>query len=149
MSDAMGSWDDAKIIDPDVQAGGISILKGLLDRLLALVTGIIIASMPTVANSIKVSPVGGTKAVTTSGTAVPLVATATDAQSIFVQAKTGNTGAIYLGDSAVDKASSKQITLLQSQAVTFGQDGGYKLDVNEFYIDADNNNDGVDFVYMA
>ena len=110
---------------------------------------LVISTMPTVANSIKASLVGGAETVDASGTAQPLVVVSTDAQSIFIQAKTGNTGAIYLGDSGVDKTTSKQITLLQSQAVTFGMDGGYKLDVNEFYIDADNNDDGVDFVYIA
>lgn len=107
-----------------------------------------IASLPSVATSIKVSPVGGTKAVATSGTGVPLVASSTDAQMLFVQAKTGNTGAIYFGDSAVDKTSSKQTTLLQTQAITVSVDGGYKLDINEFFIDADNNDDGVDFLYL-
>ena len=108
-----------------------------------------IDSLPTVANSIKVSPVGGEETVDASGIAQPLVGVSTDAQMLFVQAKTGNTGAIYFGDSAVDKTSSKQTTLLQSQAITVSVDGGYKLDINEFYIDADNNDDGVDFVYMA
>ncbi len=107
-----------------------------------------VVSHPTVASSRKISPVGGAKSVTTSGTGVPLVATSTDAQMLFVQAKLSNTGAIYFGDSAVDKTSSKQTTLLQSQAITVSADGGYKLDINEFYIDVDNNDDGVDFLYL-
>ena len=148
MSDAMGSWDDEKIVDPDVQAGGISLLKGMIDRLVSLTTGIIISAFPSVADSIKVSPVGGAETVDASGTAQPLVAVSTDAQMLFVQAKTGNAGAVYFGDSAVDKTSSKQTTLLQSQAVTVSVDGGYKLDINEFFIDVDNNDDGVDFLYL-
>ena len=148
MNDAMGSWDDEKVIDPDVQAGGISLLKGMIDRLVSLTTGIIISAFPSVADSIKVSPIGGAETVDTSGTAQPLVGVSTDTQMLFVQAKTGNTGAIYFGDSAVDKTSSKQTTLLQSQAITVSVDGGYKLDINEFYIDADNNDDGVDFLYL-
>ncbi|KKK78678.1 hypothetical protein LCGC14_2841150 [marine sediment metagenome] len=107
-----------------------------------------ITTPQTVANSIKVSPVGGAETVDASGTAQPLVGVSTDAQMLFVQAKSGNTGAIYFGDSAVDKTSSKQTTLLQSQAVTVSVDGGYKLDINEFFIDADNNDDGVDFLYL-
>ncbi len=107
-----------------------------------------IASQPTVATSRKVSPVGGAETVDASGTAQPLVGVSTDAQMLFVQAKSGNTGAIYFGDSAVDKTSSKQTTLLQSQAITVSVDGGYKLDINEFYVDADNNDDGVDFLYL-
>ena len=107
-----------------------------------------IASQPTVALSRKVSPVGGEETVDASGTAQPLVGVSTDAQMLFVQAKSGNTGAVYFGDSAVEKTSSKQTTLLQSQAITVSVDGGYKLDINEFYIDADNNDDGVDFLYL-
>ena len=107
-----------------------------------------ITTPQTIANSIKVSPIGGEETVDASGTAQPLVGVSTDAQMLFVQAKTGNTGAIYFGDSAVDKTSSKQTTLLQSQAVTVSVDGGYKLDINEFFIDADNNDDGVDFLYL-
>ncbi len=107
-----------------------------------------IASQPTVALSRKVSPVGGAETVDASGTGQPLVGVSTDAQMLFVQAKSGNTGAVYFGDSAVDKTSSKQTTLLQSQAITVSVDGGYKLDINEFFIDADNNDDGVDFLYL-
>ncbi len=107
-----------------------------------------ITTPQTIANSIKVSPVGGEETVDASGTAQPLVGVSTDAQMLFVQAKTGNTGAVYFGDSTVDKISSKQTTLLQSQAVTVSADGGYKLDINEFFIDADNNDDGVDFLYL-
>jgi hypothetical protein len=107
-----------------------------------------ILSLPSVASSTKVSPVGGAKSVTTSGTGEALVASSTDAQMLFVEAKSGNTGAIYFGDSAVDKTTSKQVTLLQGQSVDVHADGGYKLDINEFYIDADNNGDGVDFLYI-
>ena len=108
-----------------------------------------IASQPTVATSRKVSPVGGTKSVATSGTGVPLVASSTDAHLLIVTAKSDNTGAIYFGDNSVDKTSLKQTTLLQSQVVSVFVDGGYKLDVNEHYIDADNNDDGVDFTYYG
>jgi hypothetical protein len=107
-----------------------------------------IASLPTVANSIKVSPVGGAKTVSASGTAEALVASSTDALMLIVEARSGNTGAIYFGDSNVDKTSSQQVILLQGQSVNVHADSGYKLDINEFYIDADNNDDGVDFLYL-
>jgi hypothetical protein len=116
----------------------------------ALSPGIALAdvSFPSVASSIKISPVGGAKTVTASGTAEALVASSTDAQKLFVEAKSGNTGAVYFGDSAVDKTTSKQVTLLQGQSADVHADGGYKLDINEFYIDADNNGDGIDFLYI-
>jgi len=108
-----------------------------------------ITTPQTVANSIKASPVGDSKVVASSGTAVPLVASSTDAIGLIVQAKIDNTGAVYFGDSNVDKSTSKQIELLQSQTFTVSAPSGYKIDVNEQYIDADNNNDGVNFIYYA
>jgi hypothetical protein len=107
-----------------------------------------IVALPTIASSVKVSPTGGEQTVDASGTAQALVASSTDAQMLIVEARSGNTGAIYFGDSSVDKTSSKQVTLLQGQSVDVHADGGYKLDINEFYIDADNNDDGVDFLYL-
>jgi hypothetical protein len=108
----------------------------------------VMASMPAIASSTKISPTGGSKTVSASGTAEALVASSTDAQMLFVEAKSGNTGAIYFGDSNVNKTTSKQITLLQGQSVDVHADGGYKIDINEFYIDADNNGDGVGFLYI-
>jgi hypothetical protein len=103
---------------------------------------------PGISDAIKLSPTGGAKAVAAAGTAVPLVASETNAQSLYVKAREGNTGSIFFGDSDVDKDASPQAVLFQGQSISVSAESGYKLDVNEFYIDADNNDDGVDFIYL-
>jgi len=102
----------------------------------------------TVANTTKISPTGGSKTVTTAGTAVALVAASTLRTMLYVRAKSTNTGDIYLGDSAVDKTTSQQIVLDASQEITIEAPAGYCLDINEFYIDASVNGEGVDFLYV-
>ena len=102
----------------------------------------------TVANTTKISPTGGSKTVTTAGTAVALVASETLRTMLYVRAKSTNTGDIYLGDSAVDKTTSQQIVLDASQEITIEAPAGYCLDINEFYIDADTDGEGVDFLYV-
>ena len=106
-------------------------------------------SVPAIADCVKVSPVGGSKAITTSGTAEALVAGSTMAISLYVRAKAANTGAVCLGDSAVDKTTSRQIVLVAGQSVTIDARVGQKIDVNEFYADVDVSAEGVDFLYVA
>lgn len=102
----------------------------------------------TVANTTKISPTGGSKTVTTAGTAEALVASETLRTMLYVRAKSTNTGDIYLGDSAVDKTTSQQIVLDASQEITIEAPAGYCLDINEFYIDSSVNDEGVDFLYV-
>jgi hypothetical protein len=105
-------------------------------------------AMPAVASSIKLSPTGGSKTVSTTGTGEALVAAPTKRTMLYVRAKTTNTGNVYLGDGAVDKTASKQIILTAGQAVTISAPGGYYIDINEFYVDVDVNAEGVDFLYV-
>jgi hypothetical protein len=102
----------------------------------------------TVANTTKISPTGGSKTVTTAGTAVALVATSTLRTMLYVRAKSTNTGDVYLGDSSVDKTTSQQIVLAANQEITIEAPAGYCLDINEFYLDAAVNGEGVDFLYV-
>lgn len=97
------------------------------------------------------SPVGGQKVVATSGTAVPLVATAARATWLYVRALAGNTNDIYFGDSAVDESTSNQVVLDAGESITIDakEFGRVLIDVNEFYIDADTNGEGVSFLYLA
>lgn len=108
-----------------------------------------VGALPSIAISVAIAPTGGSKTVTTSGTSVALVASSTDAQMLYVRAKADNTNNIYFGNSTVDETTSQQITLIANQAVTISATGGYKIDVNQFYIDADTNGEGVDFLYIA
>ena len=102
----------------------------------------------TIANTTKISPTGGSKTVTTAGTAEALVASETLRTMLYLRAKSTNTGDIYLGDSAVDKTTSQQIVLDASQEITIEAPAGYCLDINEFYIDASVDGEGVDFLYV-
>lgn len=113
----------------------------------SITTSSTIVAVPTTANSVKLSPVGGTKTVTTSGTGVALAATVS-VKMLYVRAKSTNTGNIYFGDSAVDVTTSKQIILTALQSVTIDAPLGNKIDVSEFFIDADVNGEGVDFLYL-
>jgi len=93
-------------------------------------------------------PTGGNKTVAASGTAVALVADSTPCYSLYVRASIFNVKGIYLGDSTVDKTTSPQIVLAAGDAVTIAPPHGNRIYVNDFFIDADVNGEGVDFVYL-
>jgi hypothetical protein len=88
-----------------------------------------------------------TKAVTTAGTGVPLVATETFARKVYLNARkaTGaNTGMVYIGTSAVDMTTDQQMALAPGDAITIDPGPGCKIDLNTIYIDcATSNTDGV------
>jgi len=97
----------------------------------------------------RLRPHGGSKTVTTSGTAVPLVAASTPVYMLYVRAKNANTGAIYFGDSAVDKTTSQQVILSAGDSVTITPPHGNRVDLVDFYIDAAINLEGVDLLYIS
>jgi hypothetical protein len=82
----------------------------------------------------------GEKTVTTSGTAEALGASLA-IKSIYIRAKTANTGNVYVGDSNVDKTTSQQIILNAGSAVSM--DIANRASI---YIDADVNLEGVDYL---
>lgn len=92
-----------------------------------------------------------TKAVAASGTAVPLTATETFATYLVVTAKKvggANTGNVYVGTSAVHKTTSQQNYLEPGDPWVLTAPEGQKIDLNEVYIDADNNDDGITGWYL-
>ena len=97
------------------------------------------------------SPTGGQKTVTASGTAEPLVAASQRATWLYVRALKGNTNDIYFGDSSVENGVSDQVVLDAGDSVTIDpkEFGRVVIDVNEFYIDADTNGEGVSFLYLS
>lgn len=97
----------------------------------------------------RLRPHGGAKTVAATGTAEALVATSTPAYMLYVRAKTGNTQNVYLGDSAVDKTTSKQIILAAGDAVTITPPNGNRINLLDFYIDVDVNAEGVDYLYIG
>jgi hypothetical protein len=97
----------------------------------------------------RLRPTGGSKTVSATGTAEPLVATSTPAYMLYVRAKADNTGNVYFGDSAVDKTTSKQVVLDAGDAITITPPHGNRLNLLDFYIDVDVNAEGVDLFYMS
>jgi hypothetical protein len=85
----------------------------------------------------------GEKTVASSGTAEALGASLVT-KSIYIRAKTANTGNVYIGDSSVDKTSSQQVILSAGSAVSM--DIGNRSSV---YVDADVNTEGVDYLCFS
>lgn len=86
---------------------------------------------------------GGSKTVTTSGTALAL-GTTLATKSIYIRAKSANTGNIFVGDSAVDAVTSQQIILTANDSMT--------LDIADratVFVDCSVNGEGVDYVCMS
>lgn len=79
--------------------------------------------------------------VTAAGTAVQSSKSGT-VKSVLAKARSSNTGAVYVGTS--DVSSSIGVELLPGEAVPITFKGHGKM--QEFYADADTNNDQVDLV---
>ena len=84
--------------------------------------------------------VSSEKTVSASGTAEAL-SSSQRVKSVTVIAKTGNTGQVYVGGS--DVASTTNDGLAPGDALEVGSEGW--LDLNDIYVDADTNGEGVDF----
>jgi len=93
------------------------------------------------------SPTHGGKDVATAGTAVAL-ASSTDCRVLVIQAKPGNTGNIYVGDSGVS-SSAYGFVLTAGESIPLVAPTGTKLDIAEHFIDSDNNGEGVTFMYWG
>jgi hypothetical protein len=93
----------------------------------------------------------GSKTVTTAGTAVPLSATALPANAVVIQAKVGNSGKVYVGDSTV--SASKGHALAAGEAFILNAlespKGFDEYLLNDLYIDADTNGEGVVVQYLV
>jgi hypothetical protein len=94
-----------------------------------------------------------TKDVTTAGTRVALASSATLAVSVMIQAKSTNTGPIYIGGSTVSSTSyGARLTAGNSLSIEMpdmGMGGSYEVDLSEIYIDAGTNGEGVSVVYYT
>jgi len=92
---------------------------------------------------------GGSKAVAAAGTAEPLTATRQVYCSLTIQAKSGNTGTVYVGDSNV--SSSNYFFELQGypDSITLLSSEGDSINTAQVFIDAANNDDAVTFGGIA
>lgn len=102
-----------------------------------------------VADAILVAPYYDTISVAVPGTAESLTATDVYAITITVWPKPTNVGTVYFGTAGVDKVTSNQIVLATtSGGASVDAPIGYKLNLKNFYIDAINANDGLNFMYL-
>lgn len=85
----------------------------------------------------------GTKTVTTSGTRVQLISTATECKRIDVVADSNNSGIIYVGGATTLASTITGIPLTPTGSYTF-----YITDVSNVYIDSTASGDKVSFVYF-
>jgi hypothetical protein len=91
-----------------------------------------------------VGPFHGTdQDVAVAGTAEALVSTTLWVTSATVRAKDTNTGNVFLGDETVD---SSDPPLAAGQSVDIAK--GYAFDLNQIFVDAAVNGEGVWFWYM-
>lgn len=91
----------------------------------------------------------GSKAVTTAGTRVRLVAAKLLARNVRVTAKSGNSGIVYLGDVTV--AAANGYAMAAGASVLFSDlllDKDAVVDLNNIYLDSATNGDGVSFLYF-
>lgn len=86
----------------------------------------------------------GVRTVTTAGTDVALAASSTPAKWVTIQAQTDNTGWIAVGASGVDatEASGTGVLLDAGESITIPCDN-----LNDIYIDATVNGEGVRYTY--
>lgn len=94
----------------------------------------------------------GSRNVTTAGTQLPLVATPTFVRSLVIQARRGNTQAVYIGTSAIDNATG--ISLLAGETLAY--DGprdkhgvSSTFNLADIYVDSNVNGEGVTFIYSV
>ena len=79
--------------------------------------------------------------VTSAGTAVALSAVSQRVRSVTIIAKAGNVGQVYVGGADVDSDTNGRLDARESLVIP----AAAWLDLTDIYIDADENDDGVDF----
>lgn len=88
--------------------------------------------------------VSGQTTVATAGTAVLLLAAATETKTIIIKALHGNTNNVYIGNVSDDVSSSDGFVLDAGEALS--------MDVNNesvaIYVDSDTNGEGVSWIYL-
>jgi hypothetical protein len=104
-----------------------------------------------ISESVEVGFFHDTKSVAVPGTAESLTSTDVYVVSVAVYPKTASTnvGNIYFGNSAVDRATSKQFIITPTNSgIGIDVSLGNKLNLKSLFIDADNAGDGVEFNYL-
>ena len=87
----------------------------------------------------------GTVNVPTAGAAVQVVSSGNAVTAVSFKARLANLGSIYVGDDAVTAASGFQLGPGETVTIQFRE----AIDLRRFYVDADNNNDKVDYAGVS
>ena len=87
----------------------------------------------------------GTVTVTSAGTAVQVVSSGNALAAVTFRARSGNAGAVYVGDSGVSSSAGCELNPGDQVTLRFRE----TIDLRRFYIDADNNNDRVDYAGVS
>ena len=141
----MANWTGLNAIG-EVQASPTS--NTILDRLKALLTGIVLAAGTAVIGKVGHDSTGigdGVTTVTTAGTDVVL-AGSTAAKIVIIQAQTDNTSVIAVGATGVDAtvATGTGIILYPGETITLPIDN-----LADVYIDSLVNGEGVRYLYCS
>jgi len=89
------------------------------------------------------------KTVTAAGTAEALVSDPTWVRKIYMKALAGNAGVIYLGDSTVSSSNGYEVAAgVEIDLTSLLEEAEDNFRLDEIYIDAANNGDGVSFIYF-
>lgn len=87
-------------------------------------------------------------AVASAGTAVQLSSTDILFVKAIFQAKAGNTGTLFLGDSDVKASTARGIALAAGASITIDADEHGAISLKEMFADATVNGDSVSIVYL-
>ena len=98
------------------------------------------------------APANGVKNVTTANTPVQITATSTVVHSLWIQARTTNTGLVAMGWSNAVRASGtvNAPVLAAGQSVTIkqGRRSNQEFDISDLWFDAAVNGEGVTYFYF-
>lgn len=87
--------------------------------------------------------------VSSSGTRVAFTTAPTPLKSILIHANSGNSGNVYVGDSSVTTSNCPPLRTGDSLEIEFRESAEETAgDLMDFYVDADNNNDGVTYLIV-
>lgn len=96
------------------------------------------------------TPVIGSKSVTTAGTAERLVASSKKVQRVILVSRKGNTGSVHIGDSTVDQSSAPGLQLLAAgDKVELVGPRDQVIDLYDIWVDVSVSDEAVDFFYFS
>lgn len=86
--------------------------------------------------------------VSTAGTRVRISSSSIAIKAITIQASSGNSGIIYVGDSSVSSSNGIALSAKDSVSIT-PEAPDFELNLSDYYIDAATNGDSVHVSYIT